>query len=438
MNEIKLERNILKKLVKWKESDDRKPLVLMGSRQVGKTWLLKEFGRIYYKNYVYLNFDEEDELNSIFKNNKKPDIILEKLSYITGTKIEEGKTLIIFDEIQECPEALNSLKYFNEEKKDYHICSAGSLLGTYLGGGHSYPVGQVDILDISPLTFEEFLNSVDKNMYSYYKSIKRGDTIDEIFHTKLLDLYHSYLIIGGMPEVVSSFVKNRDPEIVLKKQSEILRIYENDFQKYSDRISSDRLLLIYRSIVGELSKENEKFIFGAMKNGARAREYESSIEYLVSSGIVKRIYNVSKAEMPLSYFKRLDHFKLFFFDTGLIKRMANVDSSALILGTHFQFRGPLIENYVLEELNEDYKDLLYYYSNKNKEIDFLLQYSDKVIPIECKSSKDTGSVSFKNFIKENNSPFGIRYSELNYKENGKIINIPLYLVGKTKELLPSL
>lgn len=295
-----MKRNAILKLVQWKNSPERKPMVLRGARQVGKTWLMKEFGKNYYDNYVYFNFDEEDELKSIFETNKNPHRIIELLSMISDEKIEPEKTLIIFDEIQECPEALNTLKYFKEKANEYHVITAGSLLGTLLAKPKSYPVGMVNLLDIYPLTFDEFLNAIDSGLYAYYESIQKEQVIEQIFHQRLLDAYNYYLIIGGMPECVSSWIKYKDPTMISRIQRELVEVYENDFSKHNGKVNSGRILMVFRSIVAQLAKPNEKFMYGAVREGARARDFEDAIEWLVSAGMLNRVYNVSKMEHPVS------------------------------------------------------------------------------------------------------------------------------------------
>ena len=259
-----LKRNAIQILINWKASDDRKPMVLKGARQVGKTWLMKEFGRSCYDSAVYFNFDEEDQLKSIFEANKNPHRIIELLSLIAGEKIVPGETLIIFDEIQECPEALNSLKYFKEKANEYHVIAAGSLLGTLLAEPKSYPVGMVNLLDIFPLGFDEFLDATDPALFAYYESIQKGQEIEEIFHHRLLDAYNNYLIIGGMPECVASWVKYKDPARISQIQKELIEVYENDFSKHNGKVNSGRILMVFRSIVAQLAKPNEKFMYGAV------------------------------------------------------------------------------------------------------------------------------------------------------------------------------
>lgn len=352
-----MKRNAMQSLINWKNDPERKPLILRGARQVGKTWLMKEFGQTCYANYVYFNFDEEDELKSIFQANKKPHRIIELLSMISGEKIQPGETLILFDEIQECPEALNTLKYFKEKANEYHVVSAGSLLGTILAQPKSYPVGMVNLLDIFPLTFDEFLEATDPALYTYYDSIQKEQTIEEIFHSRLSEACNYYFIIGGMPECVSSWIKYKDPARISQIQRELIEIYENDFSKHNGKINSGRILLVFRSIVAQLAKPNEKFMYGAVREGGRARDFEEAIEWLVSAGMLNRVYNVSKMEHPLSAFDKLDQFKLFVFDTGLLKHMAGIDNSAILLKSSYQFKGALTENYIYSSCRDNLKSL---------------------------------------------------------------------------------
>lgn len=431
-----MKRNAIMQLLEWKNSEDRKPLVLKGARQVGKTWLMKEFGRLYYEDTFYFNFDEEDELQSIFENNKDANRIIELLGMIKGNKILPQKHLIIFDEIQECSAALNSLKYFCENAREYHIISAGSLLGTLLAQPKSYPVGKVNIINIAPMTFDEFLAVTDEGLYQFYSSISKGQKIETIFHNKLLEAYNFYLIIGGMPECVSSWIKTKDPAKVNKIQQELVELYENDFSKHNGKVNAARILMIFRSIVTQLSKENEKFVYGCIKEGGRAREFEEAIEWLVSAGMVLRIYNVSKPQHPLNAFEQLNHFKLFVFDVGLLKHMAGVSNEAILLKSDFQFKGALTENFVLQQIKNTFDtEPKYYAPTSTNEIDFLVQDGMNIIPIEVKSGESVTSTSFKNYIKEHKPEKAVRISKLGYNINDRFVNIPLYLAGKIKEII---
>ncbi len=430
-----MKRNALNALIQWQHSEERKPMVLKGARQVGKTWLMKEFGQSCYEHFVYFNFDEEDELKSIFEANKNPQRIIELLSMIAGEKILPGETLVIFDEIQECPAALNALKYFKEKANEYHVISAGSLLGTLLAQPKSYPVGMVNLLELSPLTFDEFLEATEPALFDYYCSIQKEQPIEEIFHSRLTEAYQYYLIIGGMPECVASWIKYKDPFKVSQIQRELIEIYENDFSKHNGKVNSGRILMVFRSIVSQLAKSNEKFMYGAVREGGRARDFEEAIEWLVSAGMLNRVYNVSKMEHPLAAFDKLDQFKLFVFDTGLLKQMAGIDNSAILLKSDYQFKGPLTENYVLQQLRGQFDVEPRYYSDKNGEIDFVLQYGTEIIPIEAKGGENRSAPSFKRYIAGHRPEHALRFSKRGYRKDGSITNLPLYLARKAWELL---
>ena len=430
-----MNRNAFEKLIAWKNDPDRKPLILKGARQVGKTWLMKEFGTKQYAGYVSFNFDEEDELKSIFETNKNPHRIVDLLGLLGGRKIVPGKTLIIFDEIQECSEALNTLKYFREKANEYHVIAAGSLLGTLLARPKSFPVGQVNLIDLYPLSFDEFIAATDEPLYSYYGQIKKGQRIEEVFHNRLLEAYNYYLIIGGLPECVASWVKYKDPQKIRQIQNELITIYENDFAKHNGKVNSGRILLVFRSIVSQLAKGNEKFIYGCVKEGARAREFEEAIEWLVSAGILNRVYNVSKPEHPLKAFDQLNYFKLFLFDTGLLKHMAGIDNVAILLKSNYQFKGALTENFVLQQLQGQFDVPPRFFADGRGEIDFLIQNETGIIPVEVKSGEDKNAAGFKSYIREKRPQTAIRYSRRGYTTDGGITNLPLYLAGMTKKLI---
>ncbi len=428
-------RKALEALNAWKNSPRRKPLVLKGARQVGKTWLMQEFARQAYEDSVYVSFDRDAEAARIFDDTKDPKLILERLSLIRGKTILPGKTLIMLDEIQECPNALGSLKYFNEEANDYHIVSAGSLLGTYLAKPLSYPVGKMNLIHIYPLTFEEYLAATDTGMHQYFCSVKSGRDYVSAFHSRMMDHYKKYLIIGGMPECVQSWVSNSAPEELTAIQNEIISLYENDFTKHSVKVNSGRILQVFRSIVPQLAKENnEKFMYAAIAKSARAKDFEDAIEWLVSSGIVYRALNVSKNEYPLKAYEMLNYFKLFLLDVGLIKQMAQLTNKSILLSEAFQFKGQLTENYVLGQLLPllDYTPHYYAYA-QDREIDFIVQRGERIIPIEVKSG-GTKSGSFKSYIEKHRPEIAVRFNTNEYLRNGAITNIPLYFAGKMFEL----
>ncbi|MCR5149730.1 MAG: DUF4143 domain-containing protein [Clostridiales bacterium] len=293
----------------------------------------------------------------------------------------------------------------------------------------------VNLLDVFPLGFDEFLAVTDPALFSYYESIRKESNIEDVFHTRLLDSYNKYLIIGGMPECVVSWVNYKDPARISRIQKELIEQYENDFSKHNGKVSSGRILMVFRSIVSQLAKPNEKFIYGAVREGGRARDFEEAIEWLVSAGMLNRVYNVSKTEHPLAVFDKLDQFKLYMFDTGLLKHMAGIDNSAILLKSDYQFKGPLAENYLLQQLRGQFEIEPRYYSDKNSEIDFVLQYGAEIIPIEVKAGEDKSAPSFKKYIFDHNPTYAIRYSKRGYRKDGYITNMPLYLARKTRELL---
>ena len=293
----------------------------------------------------------------------------------------------------------------------------------------------VNLLNIYPLTFDEFLEAVSPNLFEYYKTIQKGEYIEDIFHNSLLDIYNNYLIIGGMPECVASWLKYKDPAKIAGIQQELIELYEHDFSKHNGKVNSGRILMVFRSIVSQLAKANEKFMYGAVRDGARGRDFEEAIEWLVSAGMLNKVNNVSKMEHPLSAFDKLDQFKLFVFDTGLLKQMAGIDNSAILLKADYQFKGALAENYVLQQLHGQFDVEPRYYSDKAGEIDFVLQYGTDIIPIEVKAGEDKSAPSFKRYIADNKPKFALRFSKRGYRKDGGITNIPLYLARKVREVL---
>jgi uncharacterized protein len=431
-----MKRNAIENLIRWKSSEDRKPLILKGARQVGKTWLMKHFGKTEYENYYYFNFDENPGLSSIFEQNKDSKRIIELLGVLVNTVIRPKVDLIIFDEIQESSAALNSLKYFNEQSRGYHVICAGSLLGTLLAQPQSYPVGQVNILNIYPLTFDEFLENTNEGLYKYYLSINKGLMIETLFHEKLLEVYNYYLIIGGMPEGVFSWINYRDMSKVDRIQKEIIEIYKNDFAKHNGKVNSGRILLVFESLVSQLAKENKKFVYGLLRQGARAREYEDAIEWLVSSGLIHKVYMSNNPAYPLKAYDDPSSFKLYLFDTGLLKQIAGIDNETILLKTDFAFKGALAENFVLQQIIDKFLiEPRYYNETRVMETDFLIQEGGKIYPIEVKAESNIKSKSLVKYNEKFGPELYVRYSKLNFVKDGKVLNIPLYLAPKTKELL---
>ena len=430
-------RKIMEKLIEWKNDKDRKPLILRGARQVGKTYIIKQFGEENYEGVAYFNFDHDTELYNMFENTKDPLRILEQLSFVSGKAIIPGKTLIIFDEIQECPNALNSLKYFEEEAKEYHIISAGSLLGIRLSHT-SFPVGKVNFLDMYPMTFTEFLEADGcKNLVDYMNSIKSIEKIPDIFFDKLSEKLKAYFIIGGMPEVVNSWVTNKDMEKVNKIQDDILKSYESDFSKHTSNIEANRISIIWNSIPSQISKENKKFLYQVAKDGARAREYEGAVNWLKDANVVNKIYNVTKPSMPLISYNDLSSFKMYLNDVGLLRRKTDLDSKVVVEGNKLfqEFKGALTENYVLQTLIAIGLNPYYYTFDNRYEIDFIIQYKNEIIPIEVKSGESINNTSLKVYNEINKPKVRIRFSMKNLNKDDNLINIPLFMVEYLKELI---
>ena len=432
-----MERYIMQKLLQWKESKTRKPLILRGARQIGKTYILKQFGRENYEGIAYFNFDHDEDLYRLFENTKDPKRILEQLAFIYGKAIIPEKTLIIFDEIQECPNALNSLKYFQEEANEYHIACAGSLLGIRLSHT-SFPVGKVEFMNMYPMTFSEFLLADNcENLVSYMKSIQTVEKIPEIFFKQLEEKLKAYFIIGGMPEAVYSWVNEKDVEKVNEIQNNILLAYESDFSKHTENSEANKISLIWNSIPSQLARENKKFLYQTIKNGARAREYESALNWLNDANLIYKIYNVTKADFPLKAYNDLSSFKIYMNDVGLLRRMANLDSKIIAQGNKLfeEFKGSFTENYVLNTLIALFENVPNYFVFNRHKIDFLIQYKNEIIPIEAKSNKTTNNSSLTNYNKINDNKISIRFSMNNLSQDGKILNIPLFMIEYLNNLI---
>lgn len=423
-------RYIKQELIEWKNSKDRKPLIIRGARQVGKTYILKEFGNEQYENVAYFNFDHDENLKELFKMTKDPKRILEQLTFATGSVINKKTTLIIFDEIQECPDALNSLKYFNEEANDYHIVCAGSLLGIKLSHT-SFPVGKVNYLDMYPMTFSEFLLADgSQNLVTYMSTYSSLEKIPGILFNQLSEKLKAYFIIGGMPEVVKKWLETKNITEVDRVQDEILKGYENDFRKHVESTSlQEKISLIWESMVSQLSKENKKFIYQVAREGARAREYEDAVNWLSDADIVEKIFNVSKPAFPLNAYVDLSSFKLYMLDIGLLRKKAGLASKIVIEGNKLfeEFKGALTENYILNTLIYVYNQKPNYYTFDRNEIDFIIQSENEIIPIEVKSGETINNISLTKFNQENNNKLSIRFSTKNIDKSGKILNIPLFM-----------
>lgn len=433
-----MQRYIKEQLIEWKNSYNRKPLILRGARQVGKTYILKEFGEEEYEGVAYFNFDHDEALKELFTNTKDPKRILEQLVFATGKVIKPEKTLIIFDEIQECPDALNSLKYFCEEANEYHIVCAGSLLGIKLTHT-SFPVGKVECLEMYPMTFTEFLLADgQENLVEYMNSMTKIEKIPDIIFDKLNEKLKSYYIIGGMPEVVKAWVETKDIEIVNKIQKQILKGYEDDFGKHTDTATmQSKISIIWESIISQLSKENKKFLYQVAKEGARAREYEDAVEWLNNANIVSKIFNVTKAKLPLNAYTDLSSFKLYMSDVGLLRRKAGLDSRIVIEGNRLfeEFKGALTENYILNMLMFKFENKPNYYVFDRHEIDFVIQYKNEVIPIEVKSGENVTGVSLTRYNEANENKIAVRFSLKNLDKSGKTLNIPIFMAEYVDKLI---
>ena len=428
MNNMK--RFIMDKLIEWKNSKNRKPLILKGARQVGKTYILKQFGEENYAGVAYFNFDHDEDLYNLFNNTKDPKRILEQLAFIYGKAIKPESTLIFFDEIQECPNALNCLKYFQEEANEYHIVCAGSLLGIRLSHT-SFPVGKVEFMNLYPMSFSEFLLADNcENLVDYMKSINSINSVSDIFFNMLEEKLKAYLIIGGMPEVVYSWVNEKDMEKVNKIQDDILISYESDFSKHTTESEANKISLIWNSLPSQLSKENKKFLYQAVKAGARAREYEAALNWLNDANLIYKVYNVSKPALPLKAYNDLSCFKIYMNDVGLLRRMSGIDSRIIIEGNRLfeEFKGAFAENYVLNALTLLYGNKPNYYTFNRYEIDFILQTKNKIIPIEVKSNKSTNNTSLTRYNEKQENELSIRFSMNNFTQDGKILNVPLFLI----------
>lgn len=424
-----MKRHAMEQLIDWKDNKNRKPLILQGARQVGKTWLMKEFGKKYFKKYAYFIFEKNEKLKSIFKGDLNVRRILESLEILAGFKITPD-TLIVFDEIQDCPDAITSLKYFNEELPEYPIIVAGSLLGVALHKGLSFPVGKVNFMTLYPLSFFEFLDAMGEHMKLEHLQ-KDNFEVLKPFHDDLISLLKKYFFIGGMPEAVNSFVTERDFNKVRTIQTEILKAYSKDFSKHVPLSSQAKLKLVWDSIPNQLSKENKKFIYGNIEKGARAKEFEDAIAWLEACGLIYKVNRIKKPDLPLAAYKDLSAFKLFMVDLGLLSAMASLDVQTLISGNEFfeEFKGSLTEQYVLQQL-KIYSDKLdiYYWAKETgtNEIDFVIQLSNDIIPIEVKASTNLQAKSLKSYIENFKPSKAIRFSGATYKQNEVITDVPLY------------
>ena len=428
-----MERLLISQLLKWKEKRGRKPLILEGARQVGKTWLLKEFGRKYFKDVCYINFEKSDALESIFANDLSPQFIIEQLSIFHGKLIKPESTLVIFDEVQEMPRALTSLKYFCEEAPEYAICCAGSLLGIALHEGTSFPVGKTNFLHLYPLSFKEFLLANDEQMLVDY--IEKGNRNIAAFEPRLLDYLKKYMIIGGMPAVVNEWLDTKDFNKVGLVQKQLIAAYQKDFSKHAPIQMVEKIRYVWNSIPSQLAKENKKFVYGLVREGARAREYEDAIMWLCDAGEIIRAHNVTKPDVPISAYSDLKSFKVFLLDVGLLRSMSGVSPKVILEGSRIfeEFKGALTEQYVCQELQQ-FSDTLqtnyYWTSSATSEVDFIISDGLDVFPLEVKAGVSMNAKSLRLYKEKFSPKWAIRTSLLPYerKEESSSINIPLYML----------
>lgn len=424
-------------LKKWKESPTRKPMIIRGARQVGKTWLMKEFGKEFYEKCAYINFDDNSRMNKLFEEDFDLDRIIQGLKIESGVNIEPENTLIIFDEIQETPKALKALKYFCENAREYHIISAGSLLGVAIHEGTSFPVGKVDFMDLTPLSFFEFLEALGEN--ELLKLLKNNDfPMIEVFNTKIKEYLKLYYYVGGMPEVVNAYETNKDLKEVRKIQKELLAAYEQDFSKHAPSNIVPRIRQLWNNIPTQLAKENKKFIYGLIKEGARAREYEIALSWLIDCGIVYQINRVNNCKVPLSAYQDFNAFKLYLLDVGLLAAMAETDEKTLLDENEIfvEFKGSLTEQYVLCQLKQCTDLIVFYWTadTGTAKIDFITQIRGNNVPIEVKASENLQAKSLKTFVQKYNTEINVRTSMSNYRKEDWLINVPLYSIGNIEEI----
>lgn len=425
-----MKRKLYKKLLEWKESDKRKPLLLLGARQVGKTWLMKEFGRNEYENVVYINCDEEPLTRNLFMNDYDIDRLILSFQAISGQSIVAGQTLIILDELQEAPRGIHALKYFCENAPGYHIIAAGSLLGVTIAGKESFPVGKVDMMHLYPMDFEEFMDAAGEDKLSDLLEL-HDPAIAAPFSSKLTELFRQYLYVGGMPEIVLSFVERKDLAEVRALQSDILEAYRKDISKHASKTESIRIGQVLSSLPSQLSKENKKFIYGVARPGSRAADFELAIQWLIDAGLVYKVPRVRKVASPLKFYEDLSAFKLFFLDVGLLGCMSEISPASLLLNTDSitEYKGMLTEEYVCQQLTAA-GFTLYYWSNdrSSAELDFVIDSAQNPLPIEVKASTNVRSRSLTQFLSVNPELRGIRFSFADYIRQDRLTNYPLYLL----------
>ena len=437
-----MERLIMKQLYAWKSSPYRKPLILKGVRQVGKTWVLKEFGRKYYENTAYFNFDENEEYKQFFETAKDVDRILQNLMLASNQKISPEKTLIIFDEVQDCPKVINSMKYFCENAPEYHIACAGALLGITLSKPASFPVGKVNFMQIDPMTFAEFLlANGDENLAAYLNTIDRVEPLPDAFFNLFYEKLKMYFVTGGMPVSVLMWTKARDVAAMQNVLSDIIEAYERDFAKHPNISEFPKISMIWKSVPSQLARENKKFLYRVVKEGARAREYEDALQWLVDARLVHKVYRSTAPGLPVSAYDDLSAFKIYLVDVGILRRLAMLAPTAFGEGNRLftEFKGALSENYVLQTLLTQFEVFPRYWSQNNPpyEVDFLIQRDNDIFPVEVKSETNTASRSLKKFkeLFGDKVKLRIRFSLDNLKLDGDMLNIPFLMADQADRMI---
>lgn len=425
-----MERSIYSSLKKWKESPTRKPLILQGARQVGKTYILKEFGAREYSEVVYINCDDNNDMQNMFVD-YDVDRIIRSMSAISGISIKPSTTLLILDEIQEVERGLASLKYFCEKAPEYHVAVAGSLLGITLHEGTSFPVGKVDMLYMYPMDFEEFLLAMGKEQLV---ELLRNNSWAALTPLRgmLTELLRQYYFVGGMPEAVKTYVERGDIWEVRSIHSKIIDAYRNDMSKHAPKQQVQRINMVWNSIPSQLARDNKKFIYGALRKGARANDFEIAIQWLVDSGLVHKVHRISKPVVPLKFYEDMASFKLFLLDCGLLGALSETPPEQILIGDNVfeEYKGAFTENYVLQQLKSLPRTFVYYYSNDNStlEIDFVVQHEAHVIPIEVKAEENLRAKSLRQFVTDNSGLHGVRFSMSDYREQDWLTNVPLWAV----------
>lgn len=432
-----MKRNAMQELIEWKERKGRMPLLILGARQVGKTWLMKKFGEENFDQVVYFSMDQNPQLRETFELDFDVERILNTLQLISNTQIDEN-TLIVFDEIQEIPLAIQSLKYFQENRPELAIVAAGSLLGVALHEGISFPVGKIELMRLYPLSFLEFMDAIGENRFAELIRNADFETI-RVFRDKFERFLKEYFYIGGMPQAVKAFLNDRNFDEVRRIQNNIVQLYEYDFSKHTSGILSERLRLVYESIPSQLGKENKKFVYGQLRSGARSKDYEDAIQWLVDCGLAYRVRRISKPGLPIKAYADLQAFKLYIHDVGLLSAMANLDVKTIVEGARIfeEFKGSLTEQYVLSQLISELKIEPFYYSAERStgEVDFVVQISGEVVPIEVKAEQNLRAKSLKAYVDKFKPQVAVRTSLSNFHEEDWLINIPLYAITTLKQIV---